>query len=287
MAINPLQQRLIAAGAQPERAQGFVEQAIFNKGPQLATFKGAPKVSGGIKPIVLGDPYDDKTTQARKDYFPNLYYPPEPESQDFKPYFDVVLGKGAYDNFFNKSIAQNAKKFRTATYSAAQLDRDVTKMIKEGYGLDKIEQYLRSDAATQAGSLKAYTDAAGQKNIIASVTPDQAMFRATELYADYESAKDNVNEYLVKQITKNKAYQFGLPDPKLRYGMTTDLSKGTIAITFQPAVANALAKYKKDPSFASKQNRFLIKALKAINEAKLTPFTDAKKLGEKFRGKRP
>jgi hypothetical protein len=268
---NPLQQRLIAAGAQPERAQGFVDRVAFDKGPQLATFGGAPKVSGGMKPIVLGDSYDDKTTQARKDYFPNLFYPPEPESQDFKSYFDVVLGKGAYNNFFNKSFATKAP-----TYSVG---------LKQSPGTF---EYVVANGVKKGLSPETIINSLPDLKITGIKTPAQYSDYVYKIFNEYTDAQDKVNTDLVKRIEKDKAYKFGLPDPKLRYGLTTDLNKGTIAITFQPAVANALAKLKRGGPIPPERERALLSnALIQINKAKLTPFIDAKKLGEKFRGKRP
>ena len=261
---NPLRQRLIAAGAQPERAQQFVEQNIFNKGPQLTTF-------GGSNPKVLGDPYDDKTQQALKDYFPNLYRPPTSDSPDFKPYFDVVLGKGAYDNFYNKSFATKAPTYTIALNKAPKgsFEFVVANLTQQNFTPESIVTKLLAEGNT------------------ADKTDEAVTAYVYKIFNEYNDAQAKVNEDLVKRLEQDKAYKFGLPDIKLRYGLTTDLNKGTISIALQPAVANALSKYKQDPAFASKQQAFLTKALAEVTKAKLTPYIDAKKLGEKFRNKRP
>lgn len=268
---NPLQQRLIAAGAQPERAQRFVDRVAFDKGPQLTTFGGTPKVSGGTKPVVLGDPYDEKTTQARRDEFPNLFYPPEPESQDFKPYFDVVLGKGAYNNFFNKSFAAKAPTYSVGLkQSPGTFEYIVANGVKKGLSPEIIINAL---PATKSTGIK---------------TPAQYSDYVYKIFNEYNSAQESVNADLAKRLQKDSAYKFGLPDKKLQYGLTTDLSKGTISIAFQPAVAYALAKLKQSgPVQPGREQALLNSALIQVNKAKLTPFIDAKKLGEKFRGKRP
>lgn len=278
---NPLQQRLIAAGAQPERAQQFVDRVAFDKGPQLTTFGGAPKVSGGAKPIVLGDPYDDKTTQARRDYFPNLFYPPEPESQDFKPYFDVVLGKGAYDNFYNKSFASKAPTYSIGLKQPPRtFEYVVAGGVKKGLSPETIIDSLPGLAIINPDGTRV--------SITGIKTPAQYSDYVYKIFNEYNSAQESVNADLAKQLQKDSAYKFGLPDKKLRYGLTTDLSKGIISITFQPAVANALAKLKQSgPVQPGQEQALLNSALIQVNRAKLTPFIDAKKLGEKFRGKRP
>lgn len=277
---SQLGQRLMAAGASPERTQKFLEQKAFETGQPMGMS------TASTKPKALGDPYDDKTQQALKDNFPFLYRPPTSDSPDFKQYFDFVLGKGSYQTTLDKELKLVAPTYRTASMSAANLDKFITTMINDGLDLNTITQRIR-DPRAQA-NLIGYGEKAGQKNILIPFTVDQAIFRATEIYDDYITGKDKANEKLVARLQQDKAYKFGLPDSKLRYGLVTDLSKGLVSITTQPAVAKALALYKQNPKFTSgKEQAFLMKALADVNKANLTPFIDMKNLGERFRNTRP
>lgn len=281
---NPLRQRLIAAGAQPARADAFVQQKAFESGAPV----GMPSVAG--KPMGPNEWYNEDYQTASQSLYSKGFKPPTPDSADFATYYDIVFGKGAYQKVFDKELRTESPTYRTASLSAAQLDKDVVKMINQGYSMEKISEYLRSQGAKDAGSLMGYTDAGGQKNIISSLSPDQAIFRATEIYSDYLEGKDKINDKLIAAAKANKDYKFGMPDPKLRYGMTTDLKKGTVDVLTNPTAAKAYAAYvdslKGDRMAAQKASSYLMALVNEVNKRQITPWKDEAKRRDYLKGKK-
>jgi len=280
MAVNQFRQRLMAAGASPERADGMIQQRAFETGAPI----GMPASVG--KPKGPNEWYNEDYATASQSLFPGGFRPPTPDSTDFSSYYDFVFGKGSYQKVFDKELKLVAPTYRTASLSAAQLDKDVVKMINQGYSMEKISTYLRSQAAKDAGSLMGYGEKAGQKNILIPFTPDQAIFRATEIYDDYTTGKGKVSEKVLAAANSNKNYKYGLPDPKLRYGLTTNISAGQVDILTNPTAAKAYAAYQKtttNPQQLAQYKQFL---LSEANKRQLTPWKDEAKRRDYLKGKK-
>jgi len=270
---NRLGQRLMAAGASPERAQQFVEQVEFNKGPQL------PEFGGGQRLMALGDPFDDQSRAASESFpeFQNVFRPPSASDSSFKDYVDVVLGRGAYNSLTAKYTKGAAPLWEASKRSNSMLDKAIVQAITEkNASIAEITESLLN--ATSVG-------------LLGGRTPQQAVDYAEKVFADYTKLQNfDVNEKLVQELNKNKAYEFGLPDQKLRYGLTTDLKKGTISIMTHPQVAKVYRQVapmlKGDPAAEAKFNSWITGVLADANAQKRTPYLDEVRRREKFRGKK-
>lgn len=279
--LTPLGQRLIAAGAQPERAQQFVDRVQFDKGPQLTTFKGA-----GM-PKKLGDPFDDQSRAASEDYFKDVFRPPtDATSPIFKQYVDVVLGKGAYDSLTAKASKGIAPTYgRASTASTDTFDRRIADAIKGGTLTP--EQIVDSIIAYQASTDPAL---AKVKASIGGRTRSDISSYVNKMFTEFNQLQGiDVTEEVLKQLNKDKAYQYGLPDSKLRYGTATDLSKGTVSILTNPAVNIAYKKFvaglSGDPQAERKVAGWVANAVTQANRQQRTPYRDEIARRERFRGK--
>jgi len=268
--MTPLGQRLIAAGAQPERAQQFVDRAQFDKGPQLTTFKGA-----GM-PKKLGDPFDDQSRAASetRPEFSMVFRPvTDTTAPTFKQYVDVVLGKGAYDSLTTKYTKGLAPTFDKAlTAPVGSYEYVIANGIKDGLSPEVVYQ-----SALDLGITGTRTDSAVNSYVY-------------KLYDEYTKKQNfDVTEEVLKLLNKNKYYQYGLPDPKLQYGIVTDLSKGTVGILTNPAVAKEYKKFvaglSGDPQAERKIDRWVATVLAQANRERRTPYLDEVKRRERFRGK--
>jgi hypothetical protein len=272
--MNPLGQRLIAAGAQPERAQQFVERAMFDKGAAIT------KPMGMKAPVVLGDLYDEESQAASQALYPKGFRPPTLDDPQFPKYYDFVFGKGAYSKVFERGTlgATTAPNYATAKNSTDAFDQGIIKGVESGATYPqmvlKFEQAYKAD-----------------KTIIGALTKDEALKYMKDIWTEYNKGKGNTDELLTKSINSNQNFKFGLPDPKMRYGLNTDYSKGTVDILTNPTVAKAYQKFVSglepgDPSASQKTAGFLARAVQAANKAGRTPYLDEARRREALRGKK-
>lgn len=278
MAVNQFRQRLMAAGASPERADGMIQQRAFETGAPI----GMPASVG--KPKGPNEWYNEDYATASQSLFPGGFRPPTPDSTDFSSYYDFVFGKGSYQKVFDKELKLVAPTYRTASLSNAKLDQFITTMINDGLDLNTIAQRIR-DPRAQA-NLIGYGEKAGQKNILIPFTADQAIFRANEIYDDYMTGKAKVSEKVLAAANSNKNYKYGLPDPKLRYGLTTNISAGQVDILTNPTAAKAYAAYQNtttNPQQLAQYKQFL---LSEANKRQLTPWKDEAKRRDYLKGKK-
>lgn len=268
--MTPLGQRLIAAGAQPERAQQFVEQNLFQKGAPL----GMPTSTG--KPKGPGEWYNEDYAAASASLYPAGFRPPAPDAPEFRQYFDVVLGKGAYDKFTTKAQSQ-AFSTKAPTYNAARnssniLDKSIVPYLgKQNVSLAQIVDGILKNPQVWGGR-----------------TAQQAEAYATKLFNEYNDAMASLGDIYAKEITKNKDYKYGLPDPKLRYGVATSLGAGTVDILTNPTAARLYASFQKDNPKATPQQLAQYKAslVSEANKRQLTPWRDEARRRDALKGKK-
>lgn len=267
---NPLRQRLVAAGASPQRADAFVQQKAFESGAPV----GMPSVAG--KPKGPNEWYNEDYANASASLYPKGFRPPTPDSPNFKQYFDFVYGKGSYDKLSSKALAQEAPLWSAATRSSSMLDKAIVQAItQKNASIGEITE-----------SLLGATNAA----LLGGRTPQQAVDYAEKVFNDYNNAKAKIVDVYGKEIAKNKDYKYGLPDPKLRYGTTTDLSKGTVDILTNPTAAKAYAAYTKtlqgDRMAAQKASQYLAALVAEANKRQITPWKDEAKRRDYLKGKK-
>jgi len=268
MAVNQFRQRLMAAGASPERADGMIQQRAFETGAPI----GMPASVG--KPKGPNEWYNEDYAAASQSLFPGGFKPPAPDDTNFKSYYDVVYGKGAYDKFTttaqSKAFATKAPTYNAARNSANPLDKAIVPYLgRQGVSL----------AAIVDGILKNPQFWGGR-------TAEQAESYATKLFNEYNDAIASLNDVYADQLNKNRDYKYGLPDPKLRYGVTTNLSAGQDDILTNPTAAKAYAAYQKtttNPQQLAQYKQFL---LTEANKRQLTPWKDEAKRRDYLKGKK-
>lgn len=263
MAVNQFRQRLMAAGASPARATQMAGQKAFEA--------GAPATLG--KPQGPNEWYNESYASASQSLYPSGFVPPTVDSPDFKVYYDVVYGKGAYDKFgkdaFTKALGKSAPLYNSALKSTNPLDQIVVKGLRDGKTLAELQELLLTKEVP--GS---------------SLTPQQMVDYASKLYTEYGNAQQAVSDIYEKQISKNRDYKYRLPDPKLRYGTTTNLSQGTVDILSNPTAAKAYAAYQKktnDPTKLAQYKAFLVRE---ATKRQLTPWKDEARRRDSLKGKK-
>jgi hypothetical protein len=231
---NPAINQLIAAGASPKRAKAFTEM-VANKAqpmsmPEVATPQimgagmpqiqglGAPQVAGaqpmsGLKPKGPGEWYSDDYASASQSWASGKglpgYQPPEYGTPEFTQYYEYVKGPGTYSKFENNLLTQYAPTFSKAIKSSSIFDQSVAAAIKQGKSLTEVFELITT------------------KPIKTPLTIEQQNAAATKLFNEYSDATAKGAEFLGKS---DPNYRYKLPDPKFKYGATTNFKSGTVDI---------------------------------------------------------
>ena len=275
MADNQFRQRLIAAGATPIKANQFIKQRAAESGMPATLGTPTPTKMPTITPSVSGKPkgkdewYNDKYAAASESWFPEGFRPPTVDSPDFKNYFDIVYGKGAYDTFTTKTLSTKAPTFRAASLSSNELDKGIVTLVKQGKSLSEITDKIVKNKDAWAGR-----------------TVSDAISYATKLFNEYYDAQGALADAYETQLGKNMNYKYRMPDPSLVYGTSTNLSSGTVDILTNAGALkeyNAYAAKVKDPTKLAKFKSYLVfQAKKSGN----TPWNDEARRRDSLKGKK-
>jgi hypothetical protein len=232
---NQIVQRLIAAGASPQRASQFATQ--FQQ--------SLP----GSKPREIQDAFDEEIAALSKAFYPNTFRPPTMESPWFIDYAIGVFGEDAISAVVNNNFAKYAPTFIKAQ-NGSDYEQKLVKLIKEdGLSLAQLNKQFQDDLFNSVDT--GFNSKDGEKYI-------------AKLFGEYSKANNlslsGVNTFL----NKDKFYKAGLPDPKLKYGQEEDLSAGIISWKTHPQVE----KYLNTPEFKAKSLELQPK-IKSIASGKL------------------
>ena len=208
---NPIVQRLIAAGASPARANAFAAQFA--------------KSQPSVKTQDLEDAFDEQLGALSQAEFPNVFRPPAVDDPRFDDYVKFIYGPDALQKIETKVFAKNAPTFNKAKSSTVPIEKMFADAILAGQSLGGLEAALTTPAGQAA---------------LGTYLLDDAKKLAKTLFDDYNSAMTKVADAKVDFIKADKYYAAGLPDPKLKYGKTEDLSKGIISFETHPQVEKAL-----------------------------------------------
>jgi len=195
-------QRLIAAGASPERARAFETQFT-------AARPGAKKKD-------IQDAFDKELAAASAALFPMTFKPPKASDADFDAYASLVLGQPAID----LAVKKAAPNYLSALNSSNQYIKDIAAAAQQGISLDSVITSIRNDALTD-------------ESLFGGLNETDVVNQANKLFSEYSKSLQ-AKETL---LNKDKFYGAGLPDPKLKYGSKTDLTAGTIDFRTNPAVS--------------------------------------------------
>lgn len=241
---NKIVQRLIAAGASPQRAQSFAQQYM------------AQTAKAGIKTQDVEDAFDAELAAISQAAYPNVFRPPSIDSPEIDAYITGVYGKEKIE-----SIRQSA--FRNV---APNLLKVINTLPKDP-ATDNVDQYV-------VRNIYLYQKPIGQikEEILAGsyVAPNGTTYTinnkllpgsANDLVDKYagEDARQAEEEAKLKSsfLEGDKYYKAQIPHPNLEYGKTTDLAKGIISFKTHPSVARVLGEeYKKmEPVFKAQEEK--------------------------------
>ena len=191
-------QRLIAAGASPERAAAFEAQFA--------------KARPGLKPQKLEDAFDAELGAISASIWPNTFRPQDLDDAQTIDYFKGVYGPERYEQV----IKTSAPKFYSAKNSSNAVIAQIAKDYENGVDLAETISAIRTLSPDALGGL----------------TEDDAVNQATNIYNDYLKSTTAAKNFL----SKDKYYKANLPSPKIKYGKTTDLAAGVIDFRTNPSV---------------------------------------------------
>jgi hypothetical protein len=240
--VSPSVQRLIAAGASPQRARSISKPKVQPMSmPEVATPEvrglgmpevqglGMPKIAGtqpksSLKPMGPNEWYNDDYVAASQSWLSGKgmpgYQVPEFGTPEIKDYFEYTKGPGAYQKIEEKAYVTYAPQFSSAL-KAGGYERYLANLVKGGMSLPQIYTQIQTDFANKNPGLTAFP-----KGSDYDVVKSASGF-AKDLYNEYGTVKSKFNEFTTK-VDPN--YRYALPDPKFKYGATTNFKAGTIDV---------------------------------------------------------
>jgi hypothetical protein len=282
-------QRLVAAGASPERARAFEQQ--FTQRVQTAQ-------PGLGKPKDIEDAFDAEIAAFAAAKFPNTFRPPTIDDPRIDAYINFIYGPNKTQQLENKAFVTKAPNYNRVLNSLPQdpnkynLDQYVVAKIANGVPYAQILQDV----------LNAPTD------LLMGVTEGKMADIVSKYSGEYNDAINAIPTVKQELLDTNKYYKFGLPDPKLQYGLKENLSQGIVDFRTHPSVPRVLAEAGKEPGKAaaaaigfkpgtraadrlereSMQAGFggfnqSINVLSALKKTQATPFVDEVKRREKLK----
>jgi hypothetical protein len=230
--VSPSVQRLIAAGATPQRARSISKPKVQPMSmPEVATPEvrglgmpevqslGMPKITGAqpmssLKPMGPNEWYSDDYAAASQSWASSKglpgYQPPEFGTPEFQQYFDYTKGPGAYKKIENNLYAKYAPTYKAALTSTSPLDKAIIPYLPKGIAPQQIVDGLMKNPAAYGLTSR-----------------DQAESYVNKLFNEYTGVVDKVDTFIG---TIDKNYRYKLPDPKFKYGATTNFKAGTIDV---------------------------------------------------------
>lgn len=243
---NKIVQRLVAAGATPQRAQQFAQQYIKAKTP-------------GVRPTKQSE--EDAETAFEEDVallseaiWPTAFRPNQLSDEELIQYVTGIYGVDFVNSQIGKLRPKLAPNFNAGLNKWATeaknlgpienptrvTDATLSKLVEQGATLGDLGSYIQ----THSSKLDFASPGEGTSEI------DVALDIANKLY--YENQKyTNANANWAKNYLENndKYFQENLPHPKLMWGPKTNLNQGVIGITGNPTGKNEFDSLVNNPEF--------------------------------------
>lgn len=287
MAVNQFRQRLVAAGATPERASQFINQRAF----QALTPMREPSVLGekpaaapgiiGPKPKGPQEWYNDNYASGSEGLYPAGFRAPKFGDENFDSYYDYVFGKGSYSKLTtetrDKNLSMKAPLFVQARKNASNssLDFNIVKGLELGNTAPQIiNQLLGSPQRAQILGNLPERDAINYINRIAG-----------QYYSAIGSEAD-IEKIVNARIAKDRDFRYRMPDPRLRYGLSTDLNRGVVDILSNPTAAKAYAAYAATEKDPTKLTQYKAKLVGEAANRGVTPWKDEARRRDALKGKK-
>jgi len=274
-------QRLIAAGASPERARAFEQQ--FTQRVQGVQ-------PGLTKPKDIQDAFDAEIAAFAAAKFPNTFRPPTIDDPRIDAYINFIYGPNKTQELENKAFATKAPNYNRILNT---LPADPNQ-----YNLD---QYIVAKVANGVPYAQIIQDVLNApSDMLMGVTEGKLADIVSKYSGEYNDAVNAVPVVKKELLDTNKYYKAGLPDPKFQYGLKEDLSKGIIDFKTHPSVPRILQQeqatlpqgFKPGAVPADRAERMAIqqgrqdvpvKVLSALVGTKATPFVDEVKRRESLK----
>lgn len=240
---SKIAQRLIAAGASPERAAEFERQ-----------FTERQLIKAGQRQIEksdLEDTFDQELAALVIATYPSLYRPPTPDSDDFIPYMKSIISPIEFKKIENKLqpldkdslYLKFAPEYARAKNSKEAFYKSLIQRIKAGKNFGELETEIRENALKYPAKY-------------VTVNADSLVKEAKKVYDDYVSATPKVEEAFTTAADTNasiilkslppatkKFYEFQIVDPSYKWGTKTDYANKTISVETYPAIEKRIPNF--------------------------------------------
>jgi hypothetical protein len=239
-------QRLIAAGASPERAAAFSRQ-----------FAAARP---GLRPKEIQDAFDAELGAFSAAQWPYTFKPQTLSDAELNDYVIGVYGQQKFDDITRRA----APNLFAAKQSSNPIIKAIAQDVENGVELTEI------------------LDAARGLENLGNLTIDDVVSQTKKIYSEF----GNVNSASKKFLEGDKYYKANLPHPNLKYGTKTDLRTGTVDFKTNPKVKEIVEKRQEfitsqgtpyGPSIESSKESIRFSddnLLKSFQTSKATPFFD-------------
>jgi len=278
---NPAIQRLIDASAVPMRGKAAIGSTAVPKiggigVPEIANAQPASSiikpVSSIIKPMDATDWYNDDYAAASQSLLASKgqpgYQPPEFGTPEIKDYFEFTKGPGAWQKIEEKAYVSFAPQF-SAAVKAGGYEKYLANLVKGGMSLPQIYKQIQTDYANKVDGLIKFPYGADYD------VQKSASNYAKDLFNEYGTVKSKFNEFTTK-VDPN--YRFALPDPKFKYGATTNFKAGTIDVLNNYGAFLAYKKYEQQLTSSGKYTPAQV--TQALSSAKTKLATELTKVGK-------
>jgi hypothetical protein len=286
---NRVRQRLIAAGASPEKATQFVANL-------------AKRTQGSDADIE--DIFDAELGALAKQKYPSIYRPPTPDDPDFDDYLEFTQGTAArqklnaaiakstrnisaiYQDMFNKgyfeadnaTVKQDKLDLLTLPEYVVKriyLDRDVTPL--------QLKNQFKTTIGIPAQAITEYQ----------TVAADPTAFNEIIETIDTETNSGGAAADAIRKsyYDNDKTWKSGVPDSKLKFGSSTNLKKGIVSYRTLPGVEeyfteqNRIAK-EQFPGSSAAAGIAIPLVEKNLIQSGLTPFKFEGLTRQKLKGQR-
>jgi len=219
-------QRLIAAGASPERARAFEQQ-------YTQRLQGAQP--GLTRPQDIQDAFDAEIAAFAAAAYPNVFRPPTIDDPRIDAYITGIYGAKKLQELENKAYTEKAPNFFRIQKSLPtdpntyNLDQYVVAAIQNGQPYAQIVNDIIEKAPIE---------------LMGSLTEGKVADVVNKYYNEYNDAQTSVPTYKQKLLESNKYYKVGLPDPTFKYGTKENLEQGVIDFRTHPSVTRILEEKK-------------------------------------------
>lgn len=243
-------QRLIAAGASPERARAFEQQ-------YTQRLQGAQP--GLTRPQDIQDAFDAEIAAFAAAAYPNVFRPPTIDDPRIDAYITGIYGANKLPELTAKAWTTEAPNYIKVANSITPQEAQDVNTIKS---LDKYIVRRIAEGASYADLVNEVLN--NRMDLMGALTEGKVADITTKYFNEYNKAQESIPTYKQKLLESNKYYKVGLPDPSFKYGLKEDLAAGVIDFTTHPSVTRIL---ETKPKIEEKEFTPYGPSLKAIRES--------------------